>query len=561
MKPLQIKYILTLFLLLSTSLLLQGCLMPVLPDLSPPAIQFPTVGEETPEFENGELPDEQPERPGRFTLRYGSENTMNPILALNRDNINLTSLMFESLFSLNDELVAEPVLVSQWSTEDYITFTFEILPNIAVHDGSTLTADDVVYSLVQASQRGRHIEKLTSISSIESDGELTVTIELDAPNARFIRLLDIPIIKEGTIEMRTPPGTGLYTAVGGTDTTDTMGGTNTAEPTEVRLVRFPRHRYASNTVLSTIYLRECHDNEVTGLFDSGDLSLLWDDPTGAHEIRLNRLHEPRPFHTTAFQYIGFNSNSNVLQNPDVRRAVSNSINRQQIVYEIMSVTGSGQTIAAPAVISPVFDMYDPAWEHVGQDPLIEMAFLLDRAGLEDIEHDGFLQMSDGFGGWGPFVLDFIVNIENSHKVAAANLIAGTLIRSGVNVDVRALPWSVFIYELEEGNFDMFYGETKLGADFDLSPLLLPGPLNFGGTANTVFAPLISDFLAASTQAEVSLAGQRLIDEIRINAPFAPILYKRHFIYTPIGAVTGTTPGQSGIFRNFQDWNVNLYVLN
>ena len=447
-------------------LLMTGCIMPALPDLSPPIIVMPDPEDFLPDPYDEEDTG-APLRPGRFTLRYGPEDTMNPITALNRDNINLASLIYESLFTLNDELIAEPLLVADWHTEDYITFTFEILPNITMHDGLPLTADDVAYSLRQAQQRGRHVAKLISVSSIDSDGELTVTIVLSEPNARFTRLLDIPIIREGSIESRIPPGTGPYVFVA---------------PEAFLLIRFTGHRYFQYMPLAHILLIECLDAELTGLFDGGELSLVWDDPIGAFEIRLNRPHEPRLYNTTSFQYIGFNTDSLVLRSSDVRRAISNSINRQLIVDEIMNSHRPNQAIAAPASISPIFDMYDTAWEFVAQDPIVEMAILLEMAGLADIAHDGFLQINDGFGTWSPFVLDFIVNIENSHKVAAAHVIADNLIRNGINVEVRTLPWSLFMEELQAGNFDMFYGETMLRADQKTV-------IGFAGVANILYRVL------------------------------------------------------------------------
>jgi ABC-type transport system substrate-binding protein len=208
-------------------------------------------------------------------------------------------------------------------------------------------------------------------------------------------------------------------------------------------------------------------------------------------------------------------------------------------------------------------MYDPVWEHRRVDPLVEMAALLDRAGIEDFDNDSFLEISDGLGGFIKFTLDFIVNIENAHKLAAAHRIAENLRQFGFSINIRELQWSDFIDELQEGNFDMYYGETLLGADFNFSPLLLPGDgnLNFGRTANTAFLPLINSFLEAETPEEVSYAGGRLCHEIMVSAPFVPILYKRYAIYSPLGVITGAAPTQSGVFHNFQDWSIDLYMLN
>lgn len=534
-----------IILVLLPVLVLQGCLFQWLP-YTPPATPPPLELLEPPEFE--ETAPEEPPRPGQFTLRYNTEFTMNPIIARNRDNILLTSLLYESLFFLNENLEPEPLLCVSWRTEDNVTFEFDIMPNVAMHDGTTLTADDVSYSIRQAIQRGRHESKLRSIDSVSSDGELTVTIELKYANARFIRVLDIPVIKSGSIESRIPPGTGPFIF-----------------PTEtsMRLNRFLNYRFADEIPLDVIHLRECSDSELTEMFNDGLLSMLWDDPTGAFDIRLNRPHEPRYYNTTAIQYIGFNSTSYVLRNPDVRRAIGNAIDRQYIVENIMNVPRTGQTVAAPVAISPIFDLYDPQWEHRGMDPLVEMAELLTRSGIADFDECSLLEIGDGQGGWFRFNLDFIVNIENAHKLASAHSIADSLRQFGFDINVRELQWNNFVSELEEGNFDMFYGETLLGADFDLTPLLLGGEdnLNFGRTGNTAYVPLIQVFLAAETAEQVSYAGAQLNLAILQNAPFIPILYKRYSIYTPMGVVTGASPGQSGVFYNFHDWSIDLLMLN
>ncbi|MCL2248491.1 MAG: ABC transporter substrate-binding protein [Oscillospiraceae bacterium] len=533
--------------ILSTSVFIQGCWLPLMPEFNPPPLP------QLPDFEPPPMPLDQPaenrpERPGRFTLRYDSESTMNPILALNRDNITLSSLLYETLFILDENLVEVQSLVREWYSEDNEVFTFHILPDILMHDGELLTAIDVTYSIRQAMQNGRHVSKLRGVSEVSSDGELTVTITLSAPNARFVRLLDIPIIRSGTIGERIPPGSGPFMF---------------PHPEAMWLTRFIQHRNYAYMPLSTVYLRVSTDSELTGLFDEGFLSLLWDDPTGAFDIRLNRMHEPRIFDTSSLQFLGFNSNSPALSNPDVRRAISSSIDRQYIVENIMNAPRAGQTIASPLAISPVFNMYDPSWEPP-QDPLLEMAALFERAGLLDYNYDGFLERPVGYAEFVEFTLDFIVNVENAHKIAAAEKIANDLRLVGIDVNVRTLPWTNFMEALSDGTFDIYFGEIQLGADFDLSPLLLPGDgnLNFGGMGSIGFAGLIADFLAADTQVEVSMAGRALLDEIRFNAPFAPILYSRHAIYTPTGVISGGAyPTQSGIFHNFQDWSIDLLQLS
>ena len=539
-----------ILLVLVPALLLQGCWLifppviePVEPDTSPDT-DIDEDNDTVTVFSPPEIPAiPVPPKVGRFTLRYDSKSALNPITTLNRDNILLSSLLYESLFVLDGDLNAHPWLCENWSTEDSVTYTFEIKSDIAMHDGSWLTADDVAYSLKQAMSKGRYVSRLRIIHSVASDGELTVTVDLSSANSRFIKLLDVPIIKSGSIDNRTPPGTGPYVFAG---------------DEAMRLNPFSRHRDFLELPVTFVYLRECGDNELTELFDDGELSLLWDDPSDAFEIRINRLPEKHFYNTTTLQFIGFNARRGVMKDPDVRRAVGCSIDRQYIVDNIL--TGQ-QAIPAPLALTTTFWLFDKEWERRSLDPLVEMALLLDRAYFADYDDDSFLEIWDGHDGYEKFTADFIVNIENSYRTQAAHKIADTLRRIGFNTVVRELPWENYLKALDGGNFDLYYGEIMLGADFDLSTLLLPGSqLNYGRTGSTEYVPFIDDFMSARTDEDVRYAAKRLCDQITEFAPFVPVVYKQHAIYFPMGAISGAAPSQSTVFYNFKNWKIDLMML-
>lgn len=524
---------------MALTILVQGCHTPPVQTVdSPKPVETADVEDEP----VVQPPTVSPAADGRFTLRYDSKSTLNPITGVNRDNILLSSLMYESLFIVDNHLVTQPVLCKSWETADNLTFKFEIYPDILMNDGELLTANDVSYSIKQAALKGRYVARLSKVASVSSDGELTVTVVLKSKNHRLPSLLDIPIIKNGSADSRVPPGTGPFQLI-----------ENDGTP---YLVRNPRYRDYQSIPLSLIYLMECNDDELTQLFDDGQLSLLWDDPSDSFEIRLNRLNEKRYYDTTTLQFIGFNAKSGVMSDPYVRRAVGCSIDRNYLVNEILS----GQAIAAPLPLSPAFPYYNLDWEKRAYDPLTEMTVLLDSADMEDFNNDSFLEISNGNGTYRKFTVDFIVNSENIHKIRAANYIADTLMSFGVNTVVRELPWEAFMTALKSGDFDMYYGEIALGADFDFSPLMLPGALNYGGTANTLFAPYIEDFLAAESDEDIQYAVEALFYEILTKSPFVPVLYKKNVVYSPLGAIARADPGQSNVFCNLKDWTINMAML-
>ncbi|MCL2408189.1 MAG: ABC transporter substrate-binding protein [Oscillospiraceae bacterium] len=551
-------------------------------------------------------PARRPLTMGRFTLRYSPGRTLNPITASNRDNIIVSTLMYESLFVLDENFMAEPVLAASYYTADFITYIINVRPGIVMHDGTQLTADDVAYSLRQARLNGRFINRFGIIDSITSDGELTVTIVLNVQNSRFTNLLDVPIIKSGTSDRRVPPGSGPYVYLAGS----------------MLLYRFEEHRDSEYMPFELVHLLECDYTALNTLFSDGALSLIWDDPAGLVEISLNRAHETRFYDTTTLQFLGFNTRNAALSVPNVRRAIGFAIDREHIIDTILPEHAA---VAAHTALSPVYRLYNSDWENflserevdglltvlynlardpialvfdesgerfdevfapqatmdelreALREPLVLATALLAQAGLADHNYNSFLDFPNGYGGFVEFSIDFIVSQENMFRVETARAITETLRQIGFNITLRELPWEAFLNALATGDFDMYYGEVTLGADFDLSPLLLPGGrFDFGGTGREEYGLYMTAFLRTATDWEEAAAARALVNRISRSAPFVPILYTRHAIYTPRGAVVarertespedngnapGISPSQSTIFRNITSWVVDFTRLS
>ena len=95
-------------------------------------------------------------------------------------------------------------------------------------------------------------------------------------------------------------------------------------------------------------------------------------------------------------------------------------------------------------------------------------------------------------------LDLVVNSDNTTRLAIGERLAEDLEALGIAVTLRSLPWEDYLAALEAGDFDLYLGETRMTADFDLTPFLSPeGALNYGGYADPEAAALLAAFRAAS----------------------------------------------------------------
>src|SRR5699024_3372532 len=73
-------------------------------------------------------------------------------------------------------------------------------------------------------------------------------------------------------------------------------------------------------------------------------------------------------------------------------------------------------------------------------------------------------------------------------------------RNGISATLTKLEWDSYISALEKGDFDLYLGEVRLTADFDLPPLIpAGGALNYGGYSDTETAQLLQTYRAASGQ--------------------------------------------------------------
>ena len=107
--------------------------------------------------------------------------------------------------------------------------------------------------------------------------------------------------------------------------------------------------------------------------------------------------------------------------------------------------------------------------------------------------------------------------------------------------------------LEAGSFDLYLGEVRLTADWDVSALLdAGGALNYGGFASEQLSAQ-NDALLLSGNASAARYAEGFVEE----TPFAPLLFKSKTVLTPSGLVDGMTPTASDPFYGFADWRFHL----
>lgn len=455
--------------------------------------------------------------PEAFSLPYAPEQTLDPITCTDGMQQVVASLLCEGLFRLGPDFEPEPWLCASY-TYDAATYTyvFTLRSGVTFSDGSPLTAADVKATLDRARTAPRYQARLADVTAISASGS-TVTITLSAPNTAFPALLDIPIVKSGTQDA--PVGTGPYLL-----STEESGVWLVANQSWWRNQKRPVER---------IGLVEASDQDTMFYrFSSHDVQLITADLIGAEPVSVPGNVSYLDASTTVLQYIGCNTNRAPLDNAALRRSLWSGIDRSYLVSAFLS----SHAEAAQFPVSPQSPLYPGGLE--AKYSVAAFSAAVAEAGVSTSR-----------------TLTLLVNEENSFKVSAAQQIAKGFSAGGLSVSVKALPWEEYTAALAAGNFDLYYGEVRLTADWDLSALLgSGGALNYGGWADPQTDQLLAALASASDR---GAAMEALCSHLRTQAPILPLCFKSTSVLVQANVVEGLTPTMAEPFYNFPECTVHL----
>ena len=109
---------------------------------------------------------------------------------------------YESLIYADGDANIHPALATSWEVKnDGKDYVFQIRQGVKFHSGSTMTADDVVYSINRAKSMSYMKNYTTEIDNAEKTGEWEITIHLTEPHNGFLyNLYVLKVVEQAIVE-------------------------------------------------------------------------------------------------------------------------------------------------------------------------------------------------------------------------------------------------------------------------------------------------------------------------------------------------------------------------
>ena len=442
-------------------------------------------------------------------IAYQSTGSLHPYTSESVTNQAVMSLLYESMFIVGSDFAAYPLLCASCAvSEDGTVWHFDLRQDITFSDGSAMTAADVAASLSAARTSSLYQTRFDIVTGIEQDGAYGVIVRLTTACENLPLLLDVPIVKAGTVSSGTPVGSGPYVCSGDSLVRNTnwwQDATPTIDVQKIRLV-------AAND-----------PQAVRDAFEFGGADIAYSDPSASNAADYHCDYELWSAPTTTMLYLGFNLGSNYFYSSTLRGGITYAVDRETILTQIYG--GFGLAAALPC--SPLASFYDGA-----------------LAASYTYDPGSFQACLSSSGIWPDPAqpLRFIVSDVSARRVSVANLIAEELQSLGLYTEVVVCTEEEFQFNLINGNFDMYLAEIRLPPNFDLRCFFkLYSTADYGGTGGDSALQLCNQAL------ENSGNYYDLFRTVMNRGLLCPILFKTNAFYTTRGVMKAHTTTLSNLF--------------
>ena len=162
-----------------------------------------------------------PKRGGKIkyaTSAHGPADTLNPPMITSGMDFTRARIHYNNLVQFDEKIIPQPELAEEFSANaDFTEWTFKIRKDVAFHDGSKLSADDVVWSMRRhMGKDSKSVAKplMAEAKEWKKIDSHTVKAILNSPDADFSSVLGtfhFKIAKKDTTDWQNPPGTGPFT--------------------------------------------------------------------------------------------------------------------------------------------------------------------------------------------------------------------------------------------------------------------------------------------------------------------------------------------------------------
>ena len=394
---------------------------------------------------------------GTVRIGYGGAPAdLNPGMGVLAEDYIVYDLVYDPLLEIDLEGNFQPKVATDWSvSDDGLTWTLTIRDDIVFHDGTPLTAEDVVFSLNLYRDTADFPILPSSIApftTVEAVDATTVTLTSEAPVAAFdYRMVAMYVLPRHIWEAEADPVA---------FTNDEMIGSGPfvlaeyAQDEFVRLTANEDYWGGAPSVDELIFQTFTNPDARVQALVNGDLDMITEFPATALPTLQNNenievadgLEFGGRLADIFFNIVdpascpaegGVCSGHPALRDVEVRRALAQAVDKQQLIDTLLLGLGEPGLGLVPPALGDWF-----ANELVAEDYQFDLAAAaqrLEAAGFVDTDGDGVRECpTDDCGPTGDLTFRMNYPTDNDEHPRVADTLSGWWSEIGVAVQIQGL---------------------------------------------------------------------------------------------------------------------------
>ncbi|WP_127480111.1 ABC transporter substrate-binding protein [Nocardioides pantholopis] len=368
-------------------------------------------------------------------------------------------LVYSSVLQWNEDGTLAPDLAAELPSvsEDGLTWTIKLRPDVTFHDGSALTAADVVHTIEEAQDPENGAVWLSGVAYVKSakaQGDDTVVIELTEPYAYLdSKLAMIPIISDedeyapNKTYATTGNGSGPYRFE------------SLKRGDALKLVRNEGY-YGDAYKFETVTFKVIpEDASRIARLTNGESHIVPDLPTDQVELVSKRGAKAETVENNVsrlFAYPSMNADRPT-SNVDFRLAIANAIDRQRIVDQVYG--GAGRPNSTYLTYGTLHHD-EELGESFGEKPDLDKA--KEHLAASGVDLDRKLN---------------IIAVKDPNVVSAATIVQANLKELGIEATVDSQDVAGFYANLVSGDYDLILFDSPASTSTGFAPDYVNGGLN------------------------------------------------------------------------------------
>lgn len=484
----------------------------------------------------------QEEKVTELTLGIAELDTINPILSNHKNVQDISKLIYDPLVTLTADYKAEACLATEWAKQSDNSYLLKLRENVKWTDGQRFTAEDVRFTIDRLKELSSiysyNVQYVTGVDIID---DYTVKIKLDREIPFFEYQLTFPILSKdyyegedfiNTEKNKSPIGTGKYKIA-------------EVQPSYLILEKNTGwwNRENNLTIEKITVNLYSSIGELYNSFKIGNIDLIATTNAHLQEYIGTIGYSAKELKGREHTFLALNTQNYFLAKQEVRRAISYSIDKENMVSSIFN----------NKCFTSSFPLDYGSWLSQGQDG--SSGYNLEQA-KQVLADNGWVYRS---GTWQKtenrktqaITLSLLVRASDASKVAVAENLKQQLENQGIRINIVQASDEQYNNSINAKNYDIALCSMTLSPSPNLTTYFGEG--NLANYSNEEVSSIMNEVKNTTDEQVLKEKYARLSELYKIDIPYISLYNNKYMVAYNSGLVGEINPNWFYQFYGIEGW--------